>query len=59
MIQKINIFYIYFTKNDRKEVIQIHENLYQSKKVMIKFHKSMYINFHNPRNFFKSINSQN
>ena len=33
MIQKINIFYIYFTKkNDRKEVIQIHENLYKSKK---------------------------
>ena len=43
-----NKLYIYFTKkNDRKEVIQIHENLYLSKKVMIKFHKSMYINFHN------------
>ena len=33
MIQKINRFYIYFTNNDRKEVMQIHENLYQSKKL--------------------------
>ena len=38
-------------KNDKKEIIQIHENLYQFKKVMIKFHKSMYINFYNPHNF--------
>ena len=51
--------YIYFTKkkNDRKKVIQIHENLYQSKKDMVKFHKSIYINFHNLHNFIKSINS--
>ena len=56
MIQK-KINYIFpLQKNDRKEVIQIHENLYQSKKIMIKFHKSIYINFHNPHYIFKSIN---
>lgn len=43
--------------NDRKKIIQIYESLYQSKKVAIKFHKSIYINFHNLHNSFKSINS--
>ena len=56
MIQKKNKLYIYFIKNDRKQVIQINENLYQPKKIMIKFHKSMYINSHNLHDFLKFIN---
>ena len=58
MIQeKINYIFTLQKKNDRKEVIQIHENLYQFKKSTVKFHKSIYINFHNLRNLIKSINS--
>ena len=32
MIKK-NIIYLLYKKNDKKEVLQIHENLYQSKKL--------------------------